>query len=131
MTRDDARGAEQRREEPERSPRGGREDPRGAGEEAERSPRGAREEPERSRAAPVPGCCSCSKSPPPEVIDSSLPRLGVGHGPLSGLTVPRKLIGCVEQAICAMGRRFFRTGKSGPSPLDSWGPLSTRELAVE
>jgi len=37
---------------------------------------------------------------------------GVGHGPLSGLTVPRKLIGCVEQAICAMGRRFFRTGHS-------------------
>ena len=56
---------------------------------------------------------------------------GLGHGPLAGLTVPRKLIGCVEQAICAMGRRFFRTGKSGPSPLDSWGPLSTRALAVE
>ena len=122
------------REEPssaEKSQRGAREEGEKTREEPERRTRGAREEPERSRAAPVPGCCSCSKSPPPEVIDSSLPRLGVGHGPLSGLTVPRKLIGCVEQAICAMGRRFFRTGKSGPSPLDSWGPLSTLELAVE
>jgi len=31
------------------------------------------------------------------------------HGPLRSVTVPPKLIGCVEQVICAMGRRFIGT----------------------
>ena len=31
---------------------------------------------------------------------------------LTGLKVPRKLVGCIEQAICAMGRAFFGTKES-------------------
>merc|ERR1712118_369037 len=33
-------------------------------------------------------------------------------GPLQGVRVPRKLIGCIEQAICAAARRFFGTKHS-------------------
>ena len=31
---------------------------------------------------------------------------------LKGVAIPRKLIGCIEQAICAMGRRFVGTQHS-------------------
>lgn len=31
---------------------------------------------------------------------------------LCGLDIPRKLVGCIEQAICAMGRRFIGTQHS-------------------
>ena len=34
------------------------------------------------------------------------------NGPLKGVRVPRKLVGCIEQAICAAGRRFFGTKHS-------------------
>ena len=35
-----------------------------------------------------------------------------GGDVLTGVPIPRKLIGCIEQAICAMGRRFFGTQHS-------------------